>query len=300
MDKMRALKYFIEVARTGSFTGAAKSLGVPASSISRRIQDLETELGVTLVHRTTRVVKLTEIGTLYLDQIQPALTALSYAEEVITAQSDMLSGRLRITSTPGYGGYCVMPVLNKLRERYPDLVIDIELTDQVSNLSNNDVDLAIRTTAELPERAVARKLSDNNFILVASPSYIKKMGCPQSLADINNHKTLLYRGPNGILNWQAKTETGWIDLHTSAGFISNKGETLVTEVVAGTGLALIPDWGAEVHLANKKLVKITLDDATLSISRNTNLGIYLLYHKPKYSLKKIKITVDFLVAALSN
>ena len=98
MDKLRAQKYFLKVAETGSFSGAAKKLGVPASSVSRRIQDLEKELGTVLIHRSTRVVHLTELGEVYRAHIEPAISALQNADEVVGQQSRMPSGTLRINA----------------------------------------------------------------------------------------------------------------------------------------------------------------------------------------------------------
>jgi DNA-binding transcriptional LysR family regulator len=300
MDKMRALQYFMKVAETGSYSRAAASFGVPASSISRLIQSLEAELGASLLHRTTRVVKITELGALYLEQIRPAISALTLADETIREQPHAPSGRVTMTAQPGYGGACLVPALSKLRKQYPDLIIDIELTDQVSNIASNDVDLAVRSTSEPPERSVARKLSDNQFVLVASPSYLDRIGIPSKLIDLERHRTLLYRSPKGVLHWHAKTSGGWQDVQTLPAFISNMGQALVDEALNGVGLALVPEWGVESHLAQGRLVQVSLQDAALSVSRNPNLGIYLIYHRPKYRLKKIQVTVDFLISELAE
>lgn len=212
MDRLQALKFFLEVAEKRSFSAAARSLQVPTSSVSRRIRDLETELGAELLHRTTRVVKLTELGTLYAEQVRPAVRALEDADEVVSQHSSLPAGRIRITSIPGYGRYCLMPALTRFTERFPETVIDIDMTDQVLSLANNEVDLAVRTTGVLPERAVARKLNDNHFVLVASPHYLARHDRPRTTADLQDHRTLLYRRPNGILNWQARVEGEWEEL----------------------------------------------------------------------------------------
>ena len=300
MDRMQALQYFLEVAETGSFSKAAKSFGVPASSISRAVQNLEAELKVKLLHRTTRVVKLTELGELYIQQVRPAISALNNADELIREQPNTPSGVVRITSTPGYGSFCLMPALEKLRRQYPELVLDIELTDQISNLARDEVDIAIRATGSPPERSVARKLTDNSFVLVASKDYLKRFGTPLTLADLSEHKTLLYRRPSGVLHWQAKSQSGWQEVQTQAVLISNVGQTLVQEAALGSGLALVPEWGVGEQLKSGELLQIRLQDAELSISQSFDLGIYLLYQKQKYSLKKVQVTIDFLLAELSG
>jgi len=300
MDKLRAIKYFLKVSETGSFTRTAKEFGVPASSVSRRIQDLEKDLGAVLLHRSTRLVKLTELGALYLEEISPAVATIENTNEILQQHALKPSGILRVTANPGYGRFRLMPALRKLRKLYPDIVIDVELTDRLVNLSQNPVDIAIRATASPPERTVACKISNNRFVMVASPKYLKAHGVPKSLAELRAHKTLHYRGPNGPLSWYAKTVEGWEELSHSIAFISTEGEALVEEALTGFGIGLIPVWAIGAHLEAGRLIELKLNDTELSISRNDNSGIFLLYHRPKYSIRKIRAAVDFLIAELTD
>ena len=298
MDRLRAIDYFMKVADLGSFTAAARALGVPASSVSRRIQDLEAELGTSLLYRTTRRVSLTELGAVYLEQARPAVKALRHAEQTLKDQPSAPSGYLRITANPGYGRVRLLPALKKLRAQYPDLIVDIELTDQVYNLANHEVDIAIRATAELPERAIARKIADSRMVLVASPAYLAGHGVPQRLEDLKYHKALIYRGPQRLIEWHARTEAGWQDVQTTPTFICNIGRELVEEALAGHGIGLFFAWGVVEELASGQLIEITIDGAELSLTRQEESGIYLLYNQPKYRLNKIKTTVDFLIREL--
>ena len=125
MDRLRAIEYFAKVAQLESFTAAARALGVPASSISRRVRDLEASLGTALLNRTTRKVSLTELGSVYLHQVSPALQALDHADDLIADRSSDPSGLLRITANPGYGRLLLMPAIHKLRRTYPNLVIEV-------------------------------------------------------------------------------------------------------------------------------------------------------------------------------
>ena len=298
MDQLRAIEYFIKVAELGSFTAAVRAVGVPASSVSRRVQDLEAHLGTTLLNRTTRSVSLTELGSVYLEQVRPALKSLDHAKDLITDRPSAPSGLLRITANPGYGRVLLMPAIHKLRATYPDLIIDVELTDQVYNLASHEVDIAIRATAELPERAIARKLADSSMKLVASPDYLAANGTPRTLKDLTAHPALMYRGPNRLIAWHAMTADGWQEVQMHPAFICNVGRELVEQALAGTGLGLFFGWGIERELAAGELVEITLEDAALSITRSETGGIYLLYNQPKYRLNKIKATVDFLLKEL--
>jgi DNA-binding transcriptional LysR family regulator len=299
VNRLRAIKYFIAVVEHSNFTRAAKALGVPASSVSRQLQELESNLGVALVHRTTRAVSLTELGAVYLDQVRPAVAALKHADELMRANPERPAGVLRITAIPDYGRHYVMPAMVKFKARYPEIILDIELADQVLNLASHEVDLAIRATAVLPERSVAKKLSDNQFILVASPRYIARHGRPEKLAELEHHQTMLYRHPNGLLHWQAKTANGWKEIHPPQSYISNQGEALVEQALAGEGIALVPAWGVLESLAEGRLLKLELNDADISVSRNPNPAIYLLYQQSKYRLKKIQVAVEFLMAELA-
>ena len=299
MDRLRAIEYFIKVAELGSFTAAARVVGVPASSVSRRIQDLEADLGTTLLHRTTRSVSLTELGSVYLEQVSPALKSLDHAADLIMDRPSAPSGLLRITANPGYGRVLLMPAIHKLRARFPDLIIDVELTDQVYNLASHEVDIAVRATAALPERAIARKLADSRMTLVASPDYLAAHGTPETIGDLAVHRTLMYRGPDRLIQWQAKTEHGWCDVQTHPVFICNVGRELVEQALSGAGLGLFFGWGIETELARGDLVEVSLSDAELSITRNEEAGIYLLYNQPKYRLNKIKASVDFLLQELT-
>jgi DNA-binding transcriptional LysR family regulator len=300
MDKLRALKYFLEVAEAKSFSQAAERLDVPVSSVSRRVYDLESELGITLLHRSTRTVKLTELGMLYLEQVRPVLNALNMADDIVGQHSSTPSGVLRITAIPDYGRFRLMPALAKLRQQYPEIICDVELTDEIANLSQNEVDIAIRATAQVPERSVARKLADGQFIMVASPGYLERHGRPCTLADLQQHKAILYRRPHGLLNWQAKVTGDWRELRLPPAFICNQGDALLDAVTAGQGIALLPQWGIRQHLAEGSLIPLSLDDADVAISRSENSGIYLLYHRPKYGLQKMKVAVDFLLAELNE
>ena len=300
MDRLQAVSCFIAVAERGSFTQAAKFLGIPPSSVSRRIQELESSLGTVLVHRTTRTVSLTELGVVYLEHIRPAVAALEYADELVSADPSEPSGTLRISASPDYGRVCVLPALSSFSSQYPRIVLDIELTDHVSSLENNDVDLAIRATGTLPLRSVARKLSDNQFLLVASPAYIEQHGQPANLQALESHKTLTYRRPDGLLHWHAKTGAGWVDVKTNSAFISNQGSALVDQALAGVGIALVPDWGVAQHVAAGELVSFALADAEVAVSRSSTSGIYLLYRQPKYGLQKVKVAVDFLIRYLGS
>lgn len=300
MDKLRALKYFLKVVETANFSKAAKAFAVPASSVSRRIRDLENDLGVELFYRSTRIVKLTDLGQLYFEQVKDIVKDLDYADDLVNQRSKVPSGVVKITAMPSYGTSRLMPALEGVRKNFPDIILDVELTDQVTDVSRGHVDIAIRASANLPDRVVARKLSSHDFILIASPDYLEKYGQPENSSELLKHQTLLYRGPSKILYWQLDKEGVWSELVTKPALISNDGGAIMQSALAGQGLALLPGWGVRDYIDSGALVEIELTNERVSVSRATESGIFLLYHKPRYTVLKIKAVVDYLVTQLSE
>ena len=299
MDQLRALRYFSKLAQTLSFSETADYFRVPSSSVSRRIKDLEENLGIELFLRTTRSVSLTDLGVLYLAEIKTALQTIEIADEMCKAQSISPSGTVRITAMPAYAELYVLPAIDKMRKLYPDLEFDLNITDQTLSLSSNDADIAIRATSDLPEQVVARQLSKHNFILVASPDFINQNGKPQTSDDLNLFPIFMYRTPRGVLNWQAQKNQTWKDIDLIPKYVSNHGQSLLESVVAGQGIALLPSWGVAKEISTGQLQEIILKDGSLSTSGDLKMSMYLLYHPPKFQLKKIKLTVDFLYRELN-
>ncbi|MCH1535873.1 MAG: LysR family transcriptional regulator [Amylibacter sp.] len=299
MDQLRALRYFSKLAQTLSFSETADYFRVPSSSVSRRIKDLEENLGIELFLRTTRSVSLTDLGVLYLAEIKTALQTIEIADEMCKAQSISPSGTVRITAMPAYAELYVLPAIDKMRKLYPDLEFDLNITDQTLSLSSNDADIAIRATSDLPEQVVARQLSKHNFILVASPDFINQNGKPQTSDDLNLFPIFMYRTPRGVLNWQAKKNQTWKDIELTPKYVSNHGQSLLESVVSGQGIALLPSWGVAKEISTGQLQEIELKDGRLSTSGDLKMNMYLLYHPPKFQLKKIRLTVDFLYRELN-
>ena len=299
MDQLRALRYFSKLAETLSFSETADYFRVPSSSVSRRIKDLEETLGVELFLRTTRSVSLTDLGVLYLTEIKTALQTIEIADEMCKAQSISPSGTVRITAMPGYAELYVLPAIDRMRTLYPDLEFDLNITDQTLSLSSNDADIAIRATSDLPDQVVARRLIEHNFILVASPDFINQNGRPQTSDDLCSFPVFMYRTPHGVLNWQAKKNQTWKNIELKPKYVSNHGQSLLESAIGGQGMALLPSWGVEKEISTGKLQEIELEDGRLSTNGDVKMSIYLLYHPPKFQLKKIRLTIDFLYKELN-
>lgn len=298
MDKLRALQYLLKVADTLSFSRAGKAFDVPASSISRRIADLEEELGVELLYRTTRLVRLTEAGSRYVEQVRAGMSQLQDADELVSQRSKAPSGTLRISAMPGYGAL-LMPALLDFSALYPEVVLDVHLSDALSHLGRDQVDIAIRGGRQPQDRVVARKLDPNHFILAASPEYLARHGRPRTLDELLEHQALMYRGPSAIIKWQGQDEDGWHEIPITPAFISNDGYALTAMARQHRGIVLLPEWSLRDYLRRGELVQLTLEQP-VSVSRGGDGGIYLLYLQTRYQIPKVRVAVEFLVERLGR
>ena len=172
MDQLRAIRYFIKVVETSSFTKAGSFFNVPASSLSRRVADLEKSLGATLLKRSTRVVKLTEVGQAYYKQMCEVVSLLESSNEAVRSYQSEPMGKLSISAMVGFGEKVLLPLMEEFSALYPKVILDIHLSDELSAMGRDEVDIAIRGGYAPNERVVAIRLMDNNFIPAASPGYL--------------------------------------------------------------------------------------------------------------------------------
>jgi DNA-binding transcriptional LysR family regulator len=283
MDQLRALRYFSKVAETGSFTLAARVFDVPPSSLSRRVADLEKSLGATLLKRSTRVVKLTEIGQTYYSQISDILSQLEQSNEVVSNYQAKPMGHLHISSMVSLGERILLPLLDEFGRLYPDIILDVSLTDELSTLSRDDVDIAIRGGYAPNER----------------PSYLANMGRPKSVLELAQHKGIYFRTPNGPTPWLCYLDGQWQDVSAPQVAVSNNGGWLAKKALNGEGIMMAPWWVLTPYIKSGALQELHFE-APLSISQNDDLAVYLLYQKHRYLVPKVKVAVDFLAARITG
>ena len=246
MDQLKAIRYFIKVVETGSFTKAAKAFGVPPSSLSRRVADLEKSLGATLLKRSTRIVKLTEVGHIYYNDMQQILGQLAQSQETVRSYQTTPMGRLSISCMVGFGDKILMPLLDKFSVLYPEIILDVSLSDELSTLGRDDVDIAIRGGYAPNERVLAIKLMDNSFIPVASLGYLQKYETPKSAMKLQQHRGLYFKTPAGPTPWLCKVDEQWHDVSGPAVAISNNGSWLAKKACNGEGIFNVNSMGARL------------------------------------------------------
>ena len=295
MDQLRALKYFISVAETGSFTKSAEHFQVPASSLSRRIADLERSLGATLLQRTTRVVKLTEVGRDYYQQVSRLVNQLEQSNKSVRSYQSEPMGRLRISSMEVFGAKKLMPILDEFSTLYPKIELDVHLSDAVTTLNRDEVDIAIRGGYAPNERVIAVNLLDNNFLPFAAPAYLEQYGTPKQAAELKNHRGLFFRTPNGPTPWLAMIDEQWVEVSGTPIATTNAGDWLLQKAIQGEGIIFLPEWVTRETVQQGRLVPLHFPEA-VNITQRNDFAVYLLYQKQHYAIPKVKVAVDFIVA----
>jgi len=299
MDQLRALKYFVKVVEKGSFTKAAKLFSVPPSSLSRRVADLEQSLGASLLKRTTRQVTLTEIGETYYHQVNEVLSLLAHSDETVRNYQSTPMGVLNISAMVGFGERILLPLLDEFNALYPKITLNVSLSDDITTLGRDDVDLAIRGGYAPDEHVIAIKLMDNNFIAVAAPTYLKAFGVPSAAMELKQHKGLYFKTPNGPTPWICEIDNKWQDVSAEQVLISNSGKWLIDKAIAGAGILMMPRWVLKPYIDSKELTELVITP-NVRVSQQTNLGVFLLYQKQRYQVPKVKAAVDFLVGKVKG
>ena len=235
------------LASTKSFTEAARRLGMSKASASMRISELERAAGVLLVRRTTRSVGLTEAGQQLVNDMQPGFDRIS---ESYTAVQDLVGtprGLIRVTAPVALGRQHLAPCVAAFLKRFPDIHIELELTDRLVNLANEGFDLAIRHTNTPPETHVAWALCETRSVLLASADYLKQRGVPLHPSELASHDCLLYLGGGHTSHWtfvrNAKRKTAdRVGVNIGGSLKANNSEVLRDALLAGLGIALLPDF----------------------------------------------------------
>ncbi|GAL13002.1 transcriptional regulator LysR family [Vibrio astriarenae] len=293
MDQLRAIRYFIVTAEKGSFTQAAKHFNVPASSISRRIADLEQSLDAQLFSRTTRSLSLTEVGEQYYNQVRSVVQQLEQCDQAVRDYQSVPKGTLKITCMSGFAERELIPVLNLFSQAYPEITIDLELNDALSNLQRDDVDIAIRGGFVPDERVIALRLMTNEFIAAASQGYLAQYGVPSSTLSLRHHKGLYYKTPSGSTPWLSEIEGQWHNVSAPTVLSTNSGNWLIEKAIAGEGIIMLPRWVLALHIEAGELVELKFEHS-LRVTQQQEMGVYMLYPQRSYASPKVKVAVDFI------
>lgn len=300
---IEALRIFVRVARRGSFAVVARDCGTDPSSISRAIAALEDELQVRLLQRSTRRMTLTEAGAKYLARVVPLLEELDQAKDDALQTSAKPIGTIRVTASVAFGQKCIAPLLPKLRTAFPDLGIDLVLTDANLDPVSEGIDLAIRLGPSRDSSLIGVKLTDTRYHVCASPTYLansRNEGRPlQTPADLAAHRCLLLNLPDHRSRWLFRNSDGAIDeVAVDGDVLISSPLVLLTCATEGMGPALLADWMVRDKLAEGALVDLFPDYAVTATDFET--AAWLLYPSRTYLPRKVRVVIDFLRQAFGE
>ncbi|CAN5911287.1 LysR family transcriptional regulator [soil metagenome] len=232
---------FVRVVHDGSFTAAAKSLGLPKSSISRSVAQLEQDLGIRLLHRTTRQLHLTDAGAAFFERVSRALADIDEATVAAADTQVEPSGSVRVTAPVDLGVWSLAPILARFIRKHPKIRVDLQLSGRVVDLVAEGVDLAVRVGPLRDSSLIARRVGELAAVAYASPKYLKRRGVPETVEDLAGHDCVLFRSVTGKATWELTNADGKGATIDVTGAITTDDMSFVrSAVMAGCGIGLLP------------------------------------------------------------
>jgi DNA-binding transcriptional LysR family regulator len=290
-DKLLALRLFVRVARTGSFSAAARELDLSQPSVSRIIAALEKDVGAALVTRTTRAVTLTEAGSHYLGQVEAILASLDEADHAARGSRE-LRGSLRVAMSASFGVREVIPVLPGFLARHPGLNVSLLLSDQRQDTVKEGADVALRLGALADSSATARLIGRTRRLVAASPGYLAARGTPATPAELAAHAAIVGPAGTNAGTWSFEKDGQRVSVRIDNRLTVSVNEAAVAAAVAGIGVVTTALWGCRAELASGALVRLLPDWQMGDVEVH---GMFTPGRPPKPSARAF---VEYLIAEL--
>lgn len=285
-NRLDAMALFARVADCGSFTAAARELGLPKSTLSQRVSELEDALGVRLLHRTTRRLSLSEAGRVYLEHCRAMLDAAAAADAAVSRLRSVPTGTLRITAPEASGTLLLPGLLAAFHQRYPDVALECVVTDATLDLVAERIDLALRTGRLADSSFVSRPVGPVRRVLVAAPAYLAARGTPQQVDELAAHALLLHEV---LPRWPLQRGSDLVQVDASgAALRANNLNTLRALALAGAGIALLPRFVVRAELADGRLCTVLAD------SPPTDNHYYAVYPSRSHKTAALGALLDFI------
>ena len=294
MHDINDMLIFAQVVKAKSFSGAAIRLNVSKSRISKSVSRLESLLGVRLLQRSTRRLSLTEVGEAYFEHCDRILDELAQADNTIGSLHREPRGKLKFSAPVAFSTLHVAPALPDFMAQYPDLAVDLTISDRFVDLVEEGYDLALRITAEPGLNLVARKLAPIRRKICASPEYLASRGTPQTPHDLERHNCLDYTNMNTGGHWRLSGPDGDIAVAVSGTLRMNDDEALSQAVLGGVGLALLPTFIVGKELQAGKLLEVL--PGYVPVER----FLYAVHLPNRHLPLKTRVFIEYLLALFGS
>ncbi len=288
MDRFLEMQTFTAVVDAGSFVKAADVLGMSKAAMSRHVGDLETRLGVRLLHRTTRRLSLTGEGQVFYARSKELLADVDEAEAEITSRSGAASGLLRINAPFTFGILHLAPLWGVFRSQYPNVALDVTLSDRLVDLVEEGYDVAVRIATLPSSTLISKRLTSTRMVLCASPAYVAAHGAPSHPADLARHAVIAYSYWSTRDEWHFDGPLGPTSVMTLPAIHTNSGDTCRVAALAHQGIIMQPSFLVGDDLAAGTLVEL------MPQFRCMELGVYAVYPTRKHVSPKVRVLIDFL------
>lgn len=292
-NRLGDIEIFLMAARMGSFAAAASALRLTPSAVSRSISRLEARLGVVLFRRTTRSLALTAEGEIYRDRMSELVADFAAVEAGLSGMVEALHGTLRVNASVPFGTQILLPLLPQFTARYPNLMINLALSDAIVDLVEERADIAIRIGPLRDTRLRAKKLGRSRMALVASPAYLEKQGAPVHPDDLDAHACLQFSFRRSVDSWPFRIGRRTIHRPVNANFLGNSGEVVRLMAVAGGGIARLGHFHVANDIRDRRLVEVLA-----AYNPGDGEDIHAVYSDQDRQAPRVRAFLDFLGKAL--
>ena len=293
MDTFTAMKVYCSVVENDSLAGAARSLNVSPSVVSKQLSALEDRLGVRLLNRTTRRISVTQEGAAYYESCKRIITDVAEAENAASSAHAAPRGLLKITAPVTFAHRHLTPHLPKFLDMFPEVEVQVQVNDRVVDLVDEGIDLAIRISQLKDSSLIARRLAPNRRYIAATPEYLKKNGTPNAVDDLKEHRLITWPPGNPLNDWHFLINGIERIMKVNGAIAVNEGDGILTTLLAGGGLGMTQEFLAGPYVREKKLVPLLEE-----FVREDN-PIYAVYPSNRHLSPKVRAFVDFLVKIYS-
>jgi DNA-binding transcriptional LysR family regulator len=295
MDKFAHMQIFVAIVEAGSISGAAERLGLPKSAVSRRLAELESRLGVSLIQRTTRRLNLTDSGLAFYERSVAILADLDEAESAVSQAHGALKGGLRVALPLSFGLLHLAPLIQEFMMLHPDVRFELDFNDRQIDLMQEGFDLAVRIATLEDSSLMARRLAPIRHVLCASPGYLSRHGIPKAAADLASHACLAYSNVRDPGLWSYRGPDGLPgNVRVPVRLAASSGEFLMRAAIADEGLLMIPTFYVHEALQAGQLVQV-LDDHVWP-----ELAAYAVYPPTRHLSRRVRALIDFLADRLAG
>ncbi|WP_193200286.1 LysR family transcriptional regulator [Nostoc sp. MG11] len=296
MDKLKSLMIFMRSAQCGSFSEAARQLGMAPSAVSRAVLRLEDDLGVRLLGRTTRSLTLTEDGNRFYQRVQQILNDLEEAELEVKRSQSLPTGTLRIDLSFAFGKLHIAPALLQFATQYPELKLNVSFNDRLIDLVEEGIDATVRIGLSSDSSLIMHYLATARYITCASPQYLAQNGMPTTPTELLQHRTVNFIYPQSRQEptWKFEQDGKEIDLAVNSYLRFDNSEVILEAVIQGAGVVQLPKFIAANAIALGHLQPILQ-----SYAPQVGLPIAVLYPQKRYLSAKVRVFVEFMTALIA-